>query len=293
MIITITCNPAIDKTIYEDKVVFDAGGKGINVSKIIKNLGADSIATGFIGKKNKNIIIDELDKLNIKHHFIEIDGDVRTNTKRIINNDLFEENEKGPSISEDNKNQLIDYLKQYSNDIVVLSGSCTSDIYYDLVKTLKDNNNYVILDCANELLVSGIKAKPDVIKPNKSEIIKFFNCEYNESEIIEKIKKLGLDFVCLSLGDSGSIFIYKNKVYKVKPEEVDYRSALGAGDAMVAAIAYSKLNNFDIMETIKLAVACASATCETEGSKAPNKQSVILKKEKVEVLSYERFSRLG
>lgn len=287
MIVTITCNPAIDKTIYEDKTVFDVGGKGINVSKVLKNLNVDSIASGFIGKNNKNVVTDELDKLNIKHHFIEVEGDVRTNTKKIINNDLFEENQKGPSISEEDKNNLIDYLKQFSNDIVVLSGSCTSDIYYDLVKTLKENNNYVILDCDNELLVSGIKAKPDVIKPNKNEITKYFNCEYNESEIISKIRQLNLDLVCLSLGESGSIFIYKDKVYKAKSMDVEYRSALGAGDAMVAAIAYSRLNNFDIMETIKLAVACASAVCETEGSKAPDKQSVILKKEKVEVLSYE------
>lgn len=287
MIVTITCNPAIDKTIYENKVVYDVGGKGINVSKVLRNLGVDSIATGFVGKDNKNHITDELDKLNIKHHFIEVEGSVRTNTKRIINDDLFEENQKGPLISESNKNNLIAYLKQFNNDIVILSGSCTNDIYYDLVKILKNNNNYVILDCDNELLVSGIKAKPDVIKPNKNEIIKYFNCEYDESNIINKLRKLNIELVCLSKGKDGCIFVYKNKVYKAKALEVEYKSALGAGDAMVAAIAYSRLNNFDIMETIKLTVVCASAACETEGSKAPNIESIISKKEKVEVLSYE------
>lgn len=283
MIITITCNPAIDKTVYENKTVFDIGGKGINVSKLLKNLGIDSIATGFIGKNNKDIIIDKLNELGIKNHFIEIDGDVRTNVKRIIDNHLYEENEKGPIVTDNDKNKLIDYLGQFKNEIVVLSGSCTNNIYYELVNSLKENNNYVILDCEKDLLKQGILAKPDVIKPNRNEICEYFGCEYNE-EIINKIKKLGLDLVCLSLDKDGAMFIYKDEVYYAKPMNIEYKSATGAGDSMVGAIAFSRLNNLDIIETIRLAVACASAACEEEGSKAPNKESILAKKERVKVI---------
>ena len=283
MIITITCNPAIDKTVYENKTVFDIGGKGINVSKVLKNLNVDSIATGFIGKNNKSIVLNELDKIKINHHFVEIDGNVRTNTKKIINNELYEENEKGPFINDDNKNDLMNYLKQFRNEIVTLCGSCTNNIYYDLIKVLKENNNFIILDCDNELLLEGIKAKPNVIKPNKNEICKLLNCEYNESEIIKKSRKLGLDLVCVSLAQEGSLFIYQDKVYKTKALNIDYKSSLAAGDAMVAGIVYSKLNNLDIIESIKFVVACASAACEKEGSKAPEKENIFSKIEKVGV----------
>ena len=283
MIITITCNPAIDKSLNENSITFDVGGKGINVSKLLKNLDVDSIATGFIGKNNKNIVLDKLDELGIEHHFIEVDGDVRTNTKKIINNQLYEENQKGPLINEEDKNKLIDYLKQFNNEIVVLSGSCTSNIYYDIVKILKENNNYVILDCDNQLLVDGIMAGPNVIKPNKDEICKYFHCDYDERRIIEKARGLGLDLVCLSLGNEGSLFIYKDGVYKAKAMNIDYKNATGAGDSMVGTIAYCKQNNLDIIETTKLAVASASAACEVEGSSAPNKDDILAKLERVEV----------
>lgn len=283
MIITITCNPAIDKSLNENSITFDVGGKGINVSKLLKNLGVDTIATGFIGRDNKNVVLDKLDELGINHHFIEVDGQVRTNTKKIINNKLFEENQKGPLINDTDKEKLIEYLKEFHNEIVVLSGSCTSNIYYELVKVLKDNGNYVILDCDGQLLVDGVKAKPNVIKPNKNEICRLFNCDYEEKEIINKTKQLGLDLVCVSLGSEGSIFIYNDEVYKVKSMEIDYKNATGAGDSMVGAISYCRLNNLDIIETIKLAVACASAACEVEGSKAPTKENIFKMIEKVEV----------
>lgn len=283
MIITITCNPAIDKSVNKDSITFDVGGKGINVSKILKNLGVDSVATGFVGKNNKSVILDKLDELKIEHHFIEVDGDVRTNTKRIINNELYEENQKGPLIKDTDAFNLINYLSSFHNQIVVLSGSCTSNIYYDLVKTLKDNDNYVILDCDGQLLVQGLKAKPDAIKPNKDEICRYFNCEYNMDQIIEKLKKLDLDLVCLSLGKEGSLFIHNDVVYKAEAMDIIYENATGAGDSMVGAIAYSRVNNLDIIETIKLAVACASAACETKGSSAPKKEDIFKKKERVKV----------
>lgn len=280
MIITVTCNPAIDKTVYENKTVFDIGGKGINVSKVLDKLKTKSIATGFVGKENMQLVIDDLNKLNIENHFIEVDGKVRTNTKLIVNNTLTEQNEDGPTITSDEINKLFDYLKTFKNEIVVISGSAPSsadkNIYKDMVTLLKDNGNFVILDCDKELFKNAIEAKPNVIKPNKDEICKYFGIEYDEDEIIRRCKKLDIDFICLSLGSEGAIFIIED-VYKCKALKVNYSSAVGAGDAMVAAIAYSKLNGFDNSKTIKLAMAAASAACETEGTKAPEYDDIITK----------------
>ena len=109
MIITITCNPAIDKTITSgNEVIFDVGGKGINVSKVLNNLNIKSLITGFVGKENKNVVTEDLDELELEHHFIEVDGRVRTNTKRIIDNVTYEDNEDGPIISNKNIDDLFD-----------------------------------------------------------------------------------------------------------------------------------------------------------------------------------------
>ncbi len=283
MIITITCNPAIDKTIKDNNTIFDIGGKGINVSKVLKSLGVDSICTGFIGKDNKNIIYDKLDELDIKHHFIEIEGAIRTNTKRIINNELIEENEKGPTPIKDDINNLINYLKQFKNEIVVISGSSNVNIYYDLVKLLKKNNNYVILDADKDLLVEGIKGCPNIIKPNKDEISRLFNIDYDEKVVTKKCKELNMDLICISLGKDGALFINKDTVYKAKALDVKYASAVGAGDAMVASFAYSKLNNYDIKNTISLAIAASCASVETSGTKPPNKDKVFAYQKEVKV----------
>ena len=283
MIITITCNPAIDKTIKDNNTIFDIGGKGINVSKVLKSLGVDSICTGFIGKDNKNIIYDKLDELDIKHHFIEINGAIRTNTKRIINNELIEENEKGPTPIKEDINNLINYLKQFKNEIVVISGSSNVNIYYDLVKLLKKNNNYVILDADKDLLVDGIKGCPNIIKPNKDEISRLFNIDYDEKVVTKKCKELNMDLICISLGKDGALFINEDKVYKAKALDVKYASAVGAGDAMVASFAYSKLNNYDIKNAISLAIAASCASVETSGTKPPNKDKVFAYQKEVKV----------
>ena len=279
MIVTITCNPAIDKTIYGNKTIFNIGGKGINVSKVLKNLECDSLLTGFIGKENKDEVLNELKDFNC--HFIEVDGKVRTNTKKIIDNELYEENENGPFISEDKLYELLEYLDSFHNEIVVISGSVSNNVnddYYEkLVRKLKENNNYVILDCAGKQLLNGIKALPDVIKPNKDEICELFNIKYNEDIVIEKCKQLineGVGMVVVSLGSEGCLFINKENVYKVNALQLNYKSSLGAGDALIAGVAYSKLHNYEEEKMIKLAISCASAEVEMEGSLPPSSTNI-------------------
>ena len=288
MIITITCNPAIDKTIYEDKVVYDVGGKGINVSKVLNNLNTSSLCTGFAGRDNSKLIIDNLNDLKIEHSFIEVNGKVRTNTKRIINNELIEENEDGPIISDDDVLKLTDYLSGFKNEIVVISGSAPSSVdshlYEKLIYSLKKNGNYVLLDSSKDLFKYGLRAKPNIIKPNKEEICKYFGIEYNEELIVDKCKELDLDLVVVSLGNEGALFIYRDVVYKAHALKINCSSTVGAGDSMVAALAYSKLNNLSIEETIKLAIACSACACMTEGTKPPEFVDIInnIKKVKIE-----------
>jgi len=266
MIITITCNPAIDKTVIENNTSFTIGGKGINVSKALNNLNNKSIACGFLGKDNKDLVINDLDSLKIEHHFTLVDGKVRTNLKKIVDNELIENNEDGPYVDIEAQDKLLDYLSKFINCIFVISGSAPSSVdpkyYQRIIEKLKANNAYIIVDSDKDLLRYAIEAKPNVIKPNKEEICRYFNIEYDEDLIIKKCKELDIDLVVVSLGKDGSLFISKDFTYKVKPLEVNYVSSLCAGDSMVAGIAYSKENNLDINELIKLSVACASASVE-------------------------------
>lgn len=270
MIFTITCNPAIDKTIIDDKTSFTIGGKGINVSKALHNLKVDSIVTGFLGSDNKDLFINDLNSNDLNHHFIIVDGKSRTNTKRIINNELYEENEDGPIISIDKQNELLDYVSTLKNEIVIISGSAPSSVdsnYYELlINNLKKNNCYVILDSSKSLLNNGIKAIPNVIKPNKKEFCEIFNIEYDEKAVIDKSYELlamGIENIIISLSEEGSLFINKDGVYKVKSLKLNYVSSLCAGDSMVAGIVYSKLNNLSYLDMIKFSTACASASVES------------------------------
>ena len=289
MILTITCNPAIDKTIIENKESFNIGGKGINVSKALNTFGIKSMSTGFLGKDNIKSFIDELDSLKIPHHFILVDGKTRTNTKKIIDNELIEENEVGPYIDVDNQNKLKNYLNTYMNSIIVISGSASKNInstyYKELIEIAKQNNCYVILDASKELFKEGIKAIPNCIKPNKQEICELFNIEYDKDLVIEKCKELiktGIELIVVSLGKEGSIFITKDLVYEVKEIELNYVSSLCAGDSMVAGIAYGIENNLSLLETIKIAVASARCAVEEIGVFS-NKDKVLEYMKNVEV----------
>ena len=287
MIITVTCNPAIDQTISKDGTVFDIGGKGINVSKVLKNLNCRSLCTGLIGKENASMILDGLDSLNIDHHFIETEGKVRTNLKRVIDGELFEENEKGPDVLEDSLQKLYEYLEGFHNEIVVISGSAPgnapSDLYRKMTKMLKKNGNTVILDCSGRMLQEGVKACPDVIKPNRKEIRELFEKDLDEDSLIDACTDLDIPFIVVSLGKEGALFVKGQEAYRCPAVQTEVISPLGAGDSMVAAIAYAFEHHLDDTETITLTMAAAAASVGSPGSSAPSRQDILDLKKKVKI----------
>ena len=274
MIITVTCNPAIDQTVSKDGTVFDIGGKGVNVSKVLRNMGCESLCTGLIGKENKEIILNGLNELGISHHFIEIDGKVRTNLKRIIDGELFEENETGPDVTEEDVEKLLSYLDGFHHEIVVISGSAPGntrdDLYRKMTALLKENGNTVILDCSGRKLQEGVKAFPDVIKPNYKEICELFSEEQEEDGMIRACIGLNIPLIVVSMGKDGALFIQNGHVYRCPAVPIEVVSPLGAGDSMVAAIAYALQNELDFKEMITLTMAAAAASVGSPGSSPPS-----------------------
>lgn len=193
MIITVTLNPAIDKTAQVEtmvpnglnrlsNVMLDVGGKGINVSKAIKELGGESICTGFVAGSNGEWIESELDRMGLKYSFVHVDGNTRMNLKVLDKEmNLTELNETGQEINSEDLSKFKEKLMDMVNpgDMVVLSGSVPkgvpTTIYRDLIVLLKEKGAKVILDADGDLFTYGVEAGPDLIKPNKYEFKQIFS----------------------------------------------------------------------------------------------------------------------
>ena len=281
MIITVTLNPALDKTAFVDKVilnglnrldniVYDVGGKGINVCKTLVSLKQECLALGFVGGYNGELIINRLNELGINHDFVFSSSNTRTNLKLIDkNNNLTEFNEAGFSISANQLNALLEKIEFHlkENDILVLSGSASKsipdNIYETIINIANKHSSRVILDADGPLLKNGLKASPSLIKPNKFELCNFFNLDVNIDDelLINLSKKLlndKLKLIVLSNSKDGAYFISKDIVYKADSLKLDVKSCVGAGDSMVAALAYGLSNNLSLPDLIKHSMSVAS-----------------------------------
>lgn len=297
MIITVTMNPAIDKTVEIDqllpgglnrirKVEYDAGGKGINVSKTIRELGGTSIATGFLGGNAGKTIQSVLDKKEIGNDFIQVDGETRTNTKVFEKNGAVTElNEPGPVISEDQIHALLQKLEGYADDhtLFVLAGSIPAgvdrNIYAEITRLVHKKGAKVLLDADGELFRNSLEAVPDIIKPNRVELEEYAGFDYRASQeelldLARKICQKGIGTVAVSMGKSGAMLIKDGYEVRCPALSVKAHSTVGAGDAMVAALAYSWDQGLDDDALTRLCIAASAGAVTTIGTKPPTRELV-------------------
>ena len=307
MIVTLTLNPAIDRTIKVDqinqrdvtrvtKTIRDAAGKGINVSKVIHSLGGNTIATGFLAGENGAFIKKALSALNLSYNFVEVEGNTRENIKiqETNKNNVIEINESGPTITKEETNRLnntLDKLLQ-PGDILVMSGSIPKgiekDYYKKLIEKHRQNNVKTILDTSLELLTIGLEGKPHIIKPNLYELEKLVGKELKTTtEIIQEARQIckqGIHQVIVSLGSEGVLYVDLDQVLKVTVPKVEVESTVGAGDSFVAGLSYSLDNNYSLENTLMYSASVATASCMTEGTNPGSKEDIneIYKKVKIE-----------
>jgi len=297
MIITVTMNPAIDKTVDVDilergglnrikHVELDAGGKGINVSKTIHEIGGNSIVTGFIAGNTGKIIKNVMDEWKIKSDFIEISGETRTNTKVFEKQgDLTELNEPGPSVEEKDIQALLEKLEGYAAEdtLFVLAGSVPcgveNDIYRRIIEMVHKKGAKVLLDADGELFFNAVTAEPDIVKPNRVELEQYAQMDYIASEqellrIAENLVGDGIGTVVVSMGKSGALFLQGDYKVKCPGLNVKAHSTVGAGDAMVAALSYAWDQGMSIEDTVKLCMAVSAGAVTTIGTKPPSKDMV-------------------
>jgi 1-phosphofructokinase len=284
-------NPAVDKTIKisefkigeVNRVDFlraDAGGKGINVSKTIKELRGNSIALGFVGGKSGEVIKEYLNNVGIKNDLINIKGETRTNSKIIdtVNNTHTDINESGPEVRREDiaciKSKILAYTKE--GTIIVLSGSVPmgvgESIYKEIIEEANKLKAKVILDADGNLFTEAIKAGPYIVKPNIHELERAFNRTLkDEKSVIEVSKSLlqyGIKYVVVSLGGEGSIVISNEAIIKVEGLKVEVKSTVGAGDSMVGALAIALERGYSIEDALRLAAATSTASVMSEGSES-------------------------
>jgi len=297
MIVTVTMNPAIDKTVEVETfvhgglnrvkhIIMDAGGKGINVSKTIKALGGESIATGFIGGNNGNVIVNMLASDKVNAEFVTVDGETRINTKIAeADGTVTELNEAGPKISEEEQKKLEEQLMNYAKEGTwfVLSGSVPAgvpkSIYGDIIRKVHEKGAKVFLDADGELFMQSLAAKPDVIKPNRVELEKYIGADHSltEEELLNignELLEQGIGTVIISLGHEGALFLTKEESLKCPSISIEVHSTVGAGDALVAAFTYSMDKGEDFEACAKLGIATSAGAVSTEGTKPPTRDKV-------------------
>ena len=286
MIYTITFNPALDYIVKMDDFNLGhvnrtnsesvyAGGKGINVSIVLNNLGVKSKALGFIAGFTGDEIEREVRNFGCDTDFIKLkEGMSRINVK--IKADVESEiNGGGPNISEEALNELYMQLEKLeSGDILVLAGSIPKtmpvDIYERIMERLQTKGVKFIVDTTGDCLLRVLKYKPFLIKPNHHELGDLFNVKLNgKEEIIEyakKLKEMGAENVIISMAGDGAILINSNGEVTISnvPKGV-VKNSVGAGDSMVGGFITGYINSGNVEEAFKLGVATGSASAFSEG----------------------------
>ena len=284
-VLTVTLNPCIDRTVkvsgfsnIEKKIREDAGGKGINVARVLSKSGIKCICTGIMPKVGSEIIYKTLESDGIEYDFAETEGNLRVNIKMVDDKtgETTEKNEKGFVKDKKAVSEFMYIYEKYLSEsgVVVLSGSVAEGINKDIYKTLiekaKKADKKVILDSSGDFFRIGIKALPTVIKPNLSEFENLIGYEItNESKLknaVMELYALGIEIVAVSMGADGAVFSKGGKLIKTKPFAADIKNTVGAGDSMVAAIAYSMLKGYDLIHLSRLATSAGTLTATFDGT---------------------------
>lgn len=281
MIYTVTLSPSIDYVIklehlnighvnrVNNEQVYP-GGKGINVSRILKTLGHDNIATGFVSNFTGDFITNSLSDLNIKSDFIKLaNGFTRINVK-IKGDEETEINGGGPHINDEDLKELFNKLsKLKEGDILILAGSIPStlneNLYEKVMEHVKENNVKVVVDATKNLLVNVLKYSPFLIKPNNHELEEIFNVRLKNIEDVmtygKKLQTMGARNVLVSRGKDGAILITEDKeVFISDVPKGEVINSVGAGDSMVAGFISGYINENSYEEALRWGAASGSAT---------------------------------
>ena len=282
MIYTVTFNPAIDYIVRMDKQldigmtnrsVSEAcffGGKGMNVSTVLKNLGIESTALGFVAGFTGEAIIKSVKEKGIIADFIMLNEGISRINVKIKSDDETEINAQGPHISEEAYNELLlklDSLKE--GDILILAGSIPnslpSNVYEIILERLEKKNVTFVVDATKDLLLNVLRYKPFLIKPNNHELGEMFKTVLKTDDEIEeharKLQDMGARNVLISMAGDGAMLITEDgQRFRVGVPKGKVKNSVGAGDSMVAGFVAGYMKTKDYRTALNMGTAAGSAT---------------------------------
>lgn len=278
MILTITANPSVDIS-YQiddfkiddvnrtDKVVKDAGGKGIHVGYVLKELGEEVVHSGFVGGVLGAYIENTLQSKGQNSRFVKIKEDTRNCIAILHDKNQTEILEKGPSISKKEEDEFIKNLDQISKDckFINISGSLPKgldvSLYEKIIAYAKENNKFVSVDTSGKILEAIINSdiKPDLIKPNEKEIADVLKIEVKKEKLAEILLEKpfkDIKYIIVSLGKDGAIVKIDKKIYKASVPKVQAINPVGSGDSSLAGAIYAISCGKDDIDIIKTSMNC-------------------------------------
>lgn len=285
MIYTVTFNPSLDyivsvkdfelgKTNRTTEEQMLPGGKGINVSTVLKNLGIENTALGFTAGFTGRKIEEEVDKIGFHYDFIHVEGGFSRINIKLKDFDGTEINGKGPDIDKDAVDELFRKLDQLkAGDILVLAGSipeCMPDsIYKDIMVYLKDRDIMFVVDATRDLLLNVLEYKPFLIKPNNHELGEIFDVILKTREEVvpyaKKMQEKGARNVLVSMSGEGAVLVDENgEVHMLPAPKGKLVNAVGAGDSMVAGFVAGWTRKKDYDYAFRMGISAGSASAFSE-----------------------------
>ena len=291
MIYTVTFNPSLDYIVSVDNFTLGKvnrttdelmfpGGKGINVSMVLKNLGYDSVALGFMAGFTGNEIIRMLDERGVISDFIHVEKGLSRINVKLRSNEESEINGQGPEIDADAISRLYSKLdKLQDGDVLVLAGSIpdvmSRNTYMDIMKRLNGRGVKVVVDATKDLLVNVLEYKPFLVKPNNHELGEIYGVTLNtRDEVVPYAKRMqeaGARNVLISMAGEGAVLLdEQGEVHMSEAPKGKVVNSVGAGDSMVAGFiaGYLESGNYDEAFYMGLCTGSASAFSENLATKA-------------------------
>jgi 1-phosphofructokinase len=289
MIITLTPNPAVDKTIFVPTLELgrvnrfaesqlDPAGKGINVSRMAKRLGWPTIALGFVAGELGSLVRSALDEEEVDHHLITVAGQTRLNVTVLEEGGNRETSlyGPGPRVKPGQVERLDGLLGLWlkAGRVVVLAGSLPPgmppDTYARYVALARESGVLTIVDADEEAFRHALESRPHLIKPNREEAQRLLGRTLlDERAVVEGARELGsrgIDFVVISLGAAGTICVQGDQAWRSVPPKVEPRSTVGSGDSLVAGLAVALAGGQPITEGLRLGTAAGAATAMAPGT---------------------------
>ena len=309
MIYTLTLNPAIDRELTVAEVQFDSvlsaiqsqvdfGGKGFNVSRLLKSMGMPSTALGFVGGRTGERLRSGLQALDIATDFVSISGETRTNISIVTerHDHYIKVNEKGPLVDEVKQRELLDKIASIASpgDWWVLAGSLPPGVpdsfYAQIIAILNEHQAVTILDATGESFHLGCEVKPFLVKPNAEETQKLTGLPVDKPAQIAlaaaKLCQMGAQNVVISLGKKGALLQTAECTWLVRSPKIKEKNPIGAGDSMVGGLVWALAQGCSLKEALGWGAASGAATASLSGTEVGSRALI---EELFQQVQYEKL----